>query len=124
MPDSEETGAPSGEQIKVGRTWSTTVEVRAGEAKGGGSKVTRWQKLEAVFTTYRVLYFAVVLIAAFALAVNAVDLGFIPKVSAFPEELYLADSEVVLAGAAIVAIVIELKRDLDRRDSQGIGQSK
>ncbi len=124
MPEGEEPEAPSGEQVRVGGAWGATVKVQAGEAKGGGSRVTRWQKLKAVFTTYRVLYVAVILIGAFALAVNLVDLGFLPKVSSFPEELYLADSEVVLAGAAIVAIVIEVKRDLDRRDTEGVGQSK
>ena len=124
MPEGDEPEPPSGEQIRVGGTLSATVKVQAGEAKGGSSRVSRWQKLKAVFTTYRVLYVAVILVGAFALAVNLVDLGFISKVSSFPEELYLADSEVVLAGAAIVAIVIEVKRDLDRRDTKGVGQSK
>jgi MFS superfamily sulfate permease-like transporter len=112
VPDAAEIQPPAGEQVS------------AVQAKGGEAKVSRWQKFKSIFTTYRVLYVAVVLIGVFALAVNLVDLGWVSRVPSFPEELYLADSEVILAGAAIVAIVIEVKRDLDRRNDQGVAESR
>jgi hypothetical protein len=98
--------------------------------RGGGASTSRWSDVKALFVTYRVLYIAVILIGFLGLAVNLVDLGIVTsvwpgsKISPFPEELFLADSEVILAGAAIVAIVIELKRGIDRADSRGVGESR